>query len=73
MSASIKNSITSQDSTIYNPKNNHFVPTKFPHSPLPLRIDLYEKFNDDTLFFIFFIQQVNFLIKAGCKFKVLSS
>lgn len=58
--SSIKNTITEQDSTFYNAKNNHFIPTKYPHSPLPIKpTETFEKFNEDTLFFIFFIQQVS--------------
>ena len=32
--------------------------TKYISSPLPLKNELFEKFNDDTLFFIIYIQNV---------------
>lgn len=57
--ASIQNTMTPQDSIVYNPKNIHFIPTKYPTSPLTFKSDSLEKFNDETLFFMFFIQQVS--------------
>ena len=57
LSASVSNSIHPEDSIIYNPKNMHSLPTKYPVYPLSLKSEIVEKFNDDTLFFIFFIQQ----------------
>ena len=35
----------------------HSLATKYPVYPLSLKSEIVEKFNDDTLFFIFFIQQ----------------
>jgi hypothetical protein len=58
LGTSIKNSITPQDSLISNPKNIVYMPTKYPTIPMQLKQDLFEKFNDDTLFLMFFIQQV---------------
>lgn len=49
--------MTPQDSIIYTPKNYNFIPSKYPQFPLPLNAESFEKFNEDTLFFIFFIQQ----------------
>ena len=57
LSASVNNCIHTEDSIIYNPKNIHLLPTKYPVYPLSLKPDTIKKFNDDTLFFIFFIQQ----------------
>jgi CCR4-NOT transcriptional regulation complex NOT5 subunit len=57
LSASVNNCIHPEDSIIYNPKNIHLLPTKYPVYPLSLKPDTIKKFNDDTLFFIFFIQQ----------------
>ena len=57
LSASVNNCIHAEDSIIYNPKNIHLLPTKYPVYPLSLKPDTIKKFNDDTLFFIFFIQQ----------------
>lgn len=57
LSASVSNSIHPEDSVIYNSKNMHSLPTKYPAYPLGLKNEIVEKFNDDTLFFIFFIQQ----------------
>jgi CCR4-NOT transcriptional regulation complex NOT5 subunit len=61
LGVSIKNSISQQDSITYTPKNLSFIQTKFPSIPLPLKQEDFEKFNDDTLFLMFFIQQVSFL------------
>ena len=57
LSASVNNCIHPEDSIVYNPKNIHLLPTKYPVYPLSLKPDTIKKFNDDTLFFIFFIQQ----------------
>ena len=57
LSASVSNAIRPEDSIIYNPKNIHLLPTKYPVYPLSLKPEIVEQFNDDTLFFIFFIQQ----------------
>ncbi len=53
----MNNSITAQDSIIYNPKNIHFIPTRFPTSPLQFKQDTITNFCDETLFFMHFIQQ----------------
>jgi CCR4-NOT transcriptional regulation complex NOT5 subunit len=53
---SARNCIIPQDSLICSPKNIHFLPTKYPTTPLPH--ETIEKYDIDTLFFIFFIQQV---------------
>lgn len=61
LETSIRNSITHQDSIIYHPKNLYaLVSTKYASNPLPLKNELFEKFNDDTLFFIIYIQNVIF-------------
>jgi len=62
ISVSFKNKILPQDSIIVNPKNINFIPTKYPNCALPLKSETVKKFNEDTLFFIFFIQQVKKLV-----------
>lgn len=56
LSASVANMIHPEDSIIYNPQNIHILPTKYPVYPLSLKKELAEKFNEDTLFFMFFNQ-----------------
>ncbi|MCQ2816235.1 MAG: hypothetical protein MJ252_03105 [archaeon] len=56
LSASVMNTIHIEDSIIYNPKNIHILNTKFPVYPLALNQKILDKFNDDTLFFMFFVQ-----------------
>lgn len=57
LASSVLNCIHPEDSIIYNPKNIFLLPTKYPVYPLNLKAEFVENFNDDTLFFIFFIQQ----------------
>lgn len=57
LSASVINCIHTEDSIIYNPKTIHFLNTKYPIYPLNLNQKLLEKFSDDTLFFMVFVQQ----------------
>ena len=54
--ASVNNIIRPEDSIIYNPKNVHFFSNKYPVYPLRLKQDFLEKFEEDTLFFMFFEQ-----------------
>ena len=54
--ASANNIIRPEDSIIYNPKNVHFYSNKYPVYPLRLKQDFLEKFEEDTLFFMFFEQ-----------------
>lgn len=68
--ASVKYAITPQDSTFFLQKNNHFAPTKYPQSPLPIRNETFEKYNEDTLFFIFYFHKVLFS-NLGCFFDLL--
>lgn len=56
LSASVMNTIHTEDSIIYNPKTIHLLNTKYPVYPLSLNQKILEKFNDDTLFFMFFNQ-----------------
>lgn len=57
LSSSVMNAIHTEDSIIYNPKTIHFLNTKYPVYPLALNQRILEKFSDDTLFFMFFVQQ----------------
>jgi CCR4-NOT transcriptional regulation complex NOT5 subunit len=57
LTASVNNIIRPEDSIIYTPKNLQMLPTKYPVYPLGLNQTMLEKFNDETLFFIFYIQQ----------------
>ena len=57
LSASVSNHVQPEDSVSYNPKNIHLLPTKYPIYPLNFREEIAKQFNDDTLFFIFFMQQ----------------
>ena len=54
--ASANNIIRPEDSIIYNPKNLHFYSNKYPIYPLRLKQDFLQKFDEDTLFFMFFEQ-----------------
>ena len=56
LSTSVKNMIVPEDSNFYIPQNilNHKTP--FPSVPPNLNLELFEKFNEDTLMFIFFDQ-----------------
>jgi len=62
LSISYKNIITDKDSNFYHPKNLNDKPNKFyPTIPFTIKPETLAKFDIDTLFFIFFVQQDPYL------------
>lgn len=56
LNSSMKNVIKQDDTNYYVPQNFVMIPTVFPQTPHLLKQDLYEKFDLNTLMFIFFYQ-----------------
>ena len=59
LSVSARSLVSEKDSNFYQPKNLNDKPVRFhPTTPFVIKQEKLEKFDIDTLFFIFFVQQV---------------